>query len=97
MNPPAQYRAEYSPRLSPAAQSGTMPSSASTAVTPAAKATMQGWVYSVSFSTPSGSRNMAAFRSNPSPAPDLSTTARKAGKASYRSAPMPGCWVPCPA
>ena len=41
---PAAWRAEYSPRDSPAATAGTMPFSRSSAVTPAAKATMQGWV-----------------------------------------------------
>ena len=46
-NTPAAWRAEYSPRLRPAAHLGTMPSSCSRAVTPAAKATMQGWVYRV--------------------------------------------------
>ena len=46
-NTPAACSAEYSPRDSPAAASGTMPFSASTAVSPAAKATMQGWLYCV--------------------------------------------------
>ena len=45
VNTPAHWRAEYSPRLRPAATSGMIPFSRSTAVTPAAKATMQGWVY----------------------------------------------------
>ena len=43
-NTPAAWRAEYSPRDSPAATAGSMPFSRSTAVMPAAKATMQGWV-----------------------------------------------------
>ena len=54
-----------------------MPFSARMAVMPAAKATMQGWVYSVWFSTPSGSENMVVFRSKSTSAE--STTARKAG------------------
>ena len=44
---PAHWRAEYSPRLSPATISGRIPFSASTSVIPAAKATIQGCVYSV--------------------------------------------------
>ena len=59
---------------------------------PAAKATMQGWVYSVWFSTPSGSVKETVLRSKPASA--LSSTARNSGYASYRSAPMPGCWLP---
>ena len=46
-NPPAAARAEYSPKDRPATKSGTMPISFSTAVSPAAKATIQGWVYRV--------------------------------------------------
>ena len=41
-NTPAAYRAEYSPRDRPAAAAGTIPFSASTSVSPAAKATIQG-------------------------------------------------------
>ena len=41
---PAAWRAEYSPRERPAATAGVIPRSRSTAVSPAAKATMQGWV-----------------------------------------------------
>ena len=44
---PAACRAEYSPRERPAAAEGVIPLSRSTAVTPTAKATMQGWVYRV--------------------------------------------------
>lgn len=80
VNTPAHWRAEYSPRERPAAYSGTMPRSASRAVMPAAKATIQGWVYSVRFNTPSGSVNMVVFRSKSTPA--VSSTARKAGWAS---------------
>ena len=53
---------------------------------------MQGWVYSVWFSTPSGSVKETVLRSKPASA--LSSTARNSGYASYRSAPMPGCWLP---
>ena len=47
------------------------------AVMPAAKATMQGWVYWVWFSTPSGSVKETVFRSKSSLA--LSSTARNSG------------------
>ena len=44
---------------------------------PAAKATMQGWVYWVWFRTPSGSVKETVFRSKPTSAP--SSTARNSG------------------
>ena len=76
-NAPAAWRAEYSPRLRPAATSGMIPFSRSTAVTPAAKATMQGWVYWVWDSFSSGPSKHSSFRSKSSWA--LSSTCRKAG------------------
>ena len=94
---PAAWRAEYSPRDSPAAAEGTTPCSRSTAVSPAANATMQGWVYRVWFRTPPASVKETSFKSKSTRSAAWSMTARKAGYASYRSAPMPGCWLPCPA
>ena len=74
-----------------------MPRSASRAVIPAAKATMQGWVNRVWFKTPAQSVKETSFKSKSTCSAALSSTARKVGKRSYRSAPMPGCWLPCPA
>ena len=58
---------------------------------------MQGWVYRVWLSTPWRSVKQTSFRSKSTCPAAASKTLRKAGKASYRSAPMPGCWLPCPA
>ena len=80
VNTPAASSAEYSPRESPAVYAGCTPFSASTAVTPQAKATMQGWVYWVCPKTPSGSSKQTRCRSKSSAA--LSNAARKAGDAS---------------
>ena len=74
-----------------------MPRSASRAVIPAAKATMQGWVNRVWFKTPARSVKETSFKSKSTCWAALSSTFRKAGNALYRSAPMPGCWLPCPA
>src|SRR5699024_6135885 len=94
---PAHSSAEYSPSERPAAKAGATPASRNIAVTPAAKATMQGWVYWVWLMTPSASVKQTSLRSKSTAAAASSKTARNAGLCSYKSAPMPACWLPWPA
>ena len=63
-NTPAAHSAEYSPKLSPAAAAGFAPACSSTCVTPAAKATMQGWVYRVRDRVSAGPSKHRVFKSN---------------------------------
>src|SRR5699024_8749385 len=56
-----------------------------------------GLVYWVWLMTPSASVKQTSLRSKSTAAAASSKTARNAGLCSYKSAPMPACWLPWPA
>src|SRR4030095_13256916 len=93
---PATTRAEYSPKLWPAASSGRMSCSASAAAAATLAVRTAGWVLAVSARSDSGPSQANRESGKPSAASGSFHTAAAAGEAWARSPPMPTAWDPCP-
>src|SRR5262245_20734590 len=93
---PATTRAEYSPRLWPAAMAGVSPRSAATAAAATLTVSTAGWVFAVSASSSSGPSKAKRARSKPSASLASSKTAFAEGEASQKARPMPTACEPWP-